>query len=290
MKSERRHELQHNELAQWLIKSIEAVKPYQNLILVLVVAGVVGLGSYRWWSWNTSTQSARAWDEVNTGLAAAISGGGLDNLMRVAETFHDTSAGRTAAVLSADLYLDGGCNQLFVSKAPAQQDLSKAMALYEPEIKPDLPPELVQRATFGLARAKESKGDLPAAEEDYREIVRKWPNGAYSKSAQQRLDDLARPETKRMYDDFAHFDPKPAFSKEPGLPGDLPNFDEKSLPDEGPVNSPKTSGGSTKAQDKGKNAGKETKPVEAKKSSDGAKPAEKKPAEKTIPAGEKAGK
>lgn len=283
MKSERRHELQHNELAEWLIKSIESVKPYQNLILVVVVIGVVGLGSYKWWSWNTSHQTALAWDELN----ASLTNGNLDNLMKVVETYHDTSAGRTATILAADFHLGGGCDQLFVNKAPAQQELSKAAELYESEMNPHLTPTLLERATFGLARAKESKGDLPSAEQYYHEIVKKWPNGAYAGAAEQRLNDLVRPETKRMYDDFAHFDPKPAFSKEPAGPGDLPNFDEKSLPDDRPANAPKTSDdlksdSSNKA--KGKGVEKETKPVNIKKPADGAKPVEKKPV------GEKTGK
>ena len=46
MKSERRHELQHNELAEWLAKSAQAIKPYQNIIfaaVVLVLIGVVAI-------------------------------------------------------------------------------------------------------------------------------------------------------------------------------------------------------------------------------------------------------
>ena len=49
MKSERRHELQHNELATWLIKSAEAIKPYQNIILAAVVVVLVGLLGYTLW-------------------------------------------------------------------------------------------------------------------------------------------------------------------------------------------------------------------------------------------------
>ena len=33
MKSERRHELQHNALAAWMVKSFETIQPYQNFIL-----------------------------------------------------------------------------------------------------------------------------------------------------------------------------------------------------------------------------------------------------------------
>ena len=65
----------------------------------------------------------------------------------------------------------------------------------------------------------------------YEEIGAKWPNGTYAAAASQRLQDLKRPVTKRFYDDFAHFDPKPAFS---GKPGERPSFDLNSLPSDGP--------------------------------------------------------
>ena len=45
MKSERRHELQHNELAEWLIKSGDSLQQHQNAILsaVVVAAAVLSI-------------------------------------------------------------------------------------------------------------------------------------------------------------------------------------------------------------------------------------------------------
>ena len=131
MKSERRHELQHNELAEWIIKSAQAVKPYQNLFVAVVVIAVVAIGAYTWWSRTTAEQTAQAWNELNTGLASMD----LDRLSKVAEDYPDTPAGRTATVLSADFRLAAGCNQRFVNKATAEQELSKAIELYESDLK-----------------------------------------------------------------------------------------------------------------------------------------------------------
>ena len=33
MKRERRHELQHNDLAEWILKGYERIVPYKNAIL-----------------------------------------------------------------------------------------------------------------------------------------------------------------------------------------------------------------------------------------------------------------
>jgi hypothetical protein len=238
MKSERRHELQHNELAMWLIKSAKAIQPYQNLIFAVMVVALVAMVGYTWWSRNAEKQTAQAWDGVNVGLDAVMSSGNLDKLIKVAEDYPDKLAGRTAAVLAADVYLAEGCDQRFHNKAPAEQKLSKAVEFYEFGLKQSGSPLLQERATFGLARAKESKGELEAAERYYRAVVKDWPSGAYAAAAQQRIDDLKRLETRRMYDDFARFTPKQTFPGT-GMPqGDLPDVPSLDLPDVPPVAPP----------------------------------------------------
>jgi hypothetical protein len=281
MKSQRRHELQHNELAQWLINTIEVLKPYQNLILAVVVAIVVALGAYKWWSWTATAQTTQAWNDLN----AALIGGNIDRLAKVPEDYPGTTAARVATVLQADFRLAGGCDQLFVNKAPAEEQLSKAIELYRSDMNQDDQSELIERAVFGLARARESKGELDAANRSYQDVVKNWPHGAYSAAAQQRIDDLKRTETKRMYDDFASFDPKPVFHNEPVLPG-LEGLNTNSLPKDKPAGFPAgpdelKSGGSTK--DSG--VQKSGTPAQTTKPGTNAKSA---PSKK--PAGEKSGK
>jgi hypothetical protein len=297
MKSERRHELQHNELADWIIKSAKAIQPYQNLLLAVVVITVVAATAYTWWTRTTVEQTGRAWDELNGGVAAASAGGSLDKLLKVVEEYPDTSVGRTAAVVLADFRLASGCSRRFMSKALAEPELSKAIELYEADLKEGHGEFLRERATFGLARAKESKGDLPSARQYYDEVVKKWPRGTYAAVAKQRLDDLERGETKRMYDDFAKFDRKPDFapsSKLPGLampPGELPNLpseptvEPNTLPDLPPAGFAPPD--EKKPVDNKKPSG-EKKPVDAKKPLGEKKPAEgKKPLEGKKPADSK---
>jgi len=68
MKSERRHELQHNALADWLVKAGETTKPYQNIMLASIVLVVVALAAYSWMSRESSAQTTQAWDDLNTAL------------------------------------------------------------------------------------------------------------------------------------------------------------------------------------------------------------------------------
>jgi predicted negative regulator of RcsB-dependent stress response len=227
MKSERRHELQHNELATWLATTSEAIKPYQNIILAAVVAVFVAVLAYTLWSRDAASRTSQAWDELNV----VVHSGDAAKLAKITEDYPNTSVGRTAAIMAADNHLREGCERLFVNKATAQQELGKAIDLYHLVLEQAQLPMELERATFGLARAQEAKGDLESAEKLYGDVAAKWPNGTFAAAATARLQDLKRPATKRFYDQFAHFDPKPAFT---GKPGEKPPFDLNSLPSDGP--------------------------------------------------------
>ncbi len=234
MKSERRHELQHNALADWMAQTGKELKPYQNLILSVVVIGLVTFAAYTWWSRTSSSQTAKAWGELYDGMEPPD----LTELTQVIESYPGTKVAHTAAVLSGDYRLINGCDRLFENKAIGEQQLSKAIILYESDLRQSKSPMLLERATFGLARAKEAKGDLEVAERYYREVVENWSDGAYAAVADQRLNELKRPEIKQLYDDFRNFDPVPAFSNEFDVPGQRPGFDMKDVPKERPTEFP----------------------------------------------------
>jgi tetratricopeptide (TPR) repeat protein len=223
MKSERRHELQHNALAEWLVKSAEEIKPYTNHIFAALVILCVAFLGYIWWSYESTSRSTLAWTELNAG----IDSGNKGLLAKVIENYPNTDVANTATVALADFHLGDGCAGIFVNKATAQDDLKKAIDLYQSVRKQSHEHLLVERAVFGLARANEAKGDLQQAEKLYQETVSL--KGTYATAASQRLADIQRPEIKKLYDDLARFDPKPAFSTQPG---DRPTFDLNSLPGE----------------------------------------------------------
>ena len=232
MKSERRHELQHNELAEWLAKTVLTIKPYQNMIFLAVLLGLGLAVAYTLWARLAAAETAKAWDAVG----AAMGTGELADLVGVVEQYPGTNAAHMAAVVMADYYLADGCNELFSNKANAQDKLNKAIRLYDSIIEQCQFPSIVERATFGLARAKEAKGKLESAEKLYQEVAAQWPDGAYAGASTKRAADLNRPATKKFYDDFRDFDPKPAFA----APDDQPEFDLSNLPEEGSISTPET--------------------------------------------------
>ena len=231
MKSKRRHDLQHNELLDWLNGIVDFIKPHANTILIGLILILGAFGAVKIWSIRSGETTARAWDS----LYAAMNSGEMTGLDRVSEDYSGNEVGDWARVVSADLRLANGCDQLFGNKIEAGQELQKAMESYVAVLDASKESSIRDRATFGLARTyeamagtRQSQGELKKAEEKYQEVLDNWPDGVFAKSAKRRLADLSRTATKEFYDQFAAYDPHPAFDPGGGGLGDLP-FDASSL-------------------------------------------------------------
>jgi hypothetical protein len=161
---------------------------------------------------------------------------------------------------------------LFVNKAIANTELTKASENYDVVLRECRDSQILHRATFGMARTKETKGELEAAANLYREVTTKWPDGVYSQAAAQRLKDIESSGTKEFYDRFAKFDPKPVFSKDTG---------DKATQDAGGKSTDTPASVSDMKLDDGKDA----KPADAEKPAEPATPpATESPAKDAAPA------
>jgi predicted negative regulator of RcsB-dependent stress response len=232
MKSERRHELQHNELAEWLFKTGEQLKPHQNLIMAVIAAVAVAIIGYTWWTRHTASRINQGWTE----LGRAMDAGSPDLFAAIADEYPDTVVGQTAAVLLGDVRLSAACNQRFASATLAQRELKAAQDSYAKVLENNLSETLRERATYGMARVRETDGQLDAAKQLYSDLVTQWPSGAFAAAAKQRLADFKDPETKLMFASLHKYEPKGEFSEEPGSlatpPSAPPVFD---VPQEPPV-------------------------------------------------------
>jgi len=280
MKSEERHKLHQNALALWLAQTFTTIKPYQNVILAAVIVVILAVIFWVWWTSESASQSNRAWtqffmafDELNPSAS----------LEKVAEDNPHSRAAAVADLVAADQQLAQGCNMLFINKATANQGLNKALRLYQSVYAQSPSPALRVQAAFGLARAWESLGKLETATKFYTEVTAEWPDTVFARMSSLRLEDLKRGSVKEMYDKFARFDPKPAFSQPPGV---QPGLDK--LPEEGPVYTPgaiKEGGVEEKKTEKVDNKAEENKPedktekpVDSGQSTGGEKPADAQPA------------
>jgi tetratricopeptide (TPR) repeat protein len=224
MKTDRRHELQTNELADSLARAIERLKPYGRAIAGALLGIVVLIALWFYMDSQAKASLEAGWDEF-------YEAEGNPNPQKLLEVIdHNplgTPVGDWARVALGDRYLTGGVDQLFANKAEATNLLTKAVDQYNAVLGVAKDPFLKQKALFGVARAYESLGQLDQARGKYQELAA-WPNGAYTAMAKQRLDDLNKPETKEWYAWFAQQEARPPAMQGPGTPGQKPSFD--SLP------------------------------------------------------------
>ncbi len=235
MKTERRHELQTNVLADSLARWIDKAKPYSRAALAVVIALVAGVFVWGYQSAQSVRRQSEGWSEY---YDAMMTRDPRERLGDIAERYAGTSVAHWSRAVLADIQLDDGTNRLFTDRAGAREELQKALEDYQAILRESDEPMLTQRATFGLARAREGLAkDLIKAREEYRSIATKWPDSPYAAPAEARAKDLDRLATKTFYDWFAKYEPPRPMSKEPGTPGVRPDFMKDTL-DEGGLKLP----------------------------------------------------
>ena len=230
MKTERRHELKTNQLADSLARWIEVARPYSRAGLALIVAAVALVFAWGYLSAQNSRRDADGWQEY---FEAFTSRDPRDTLNDTSERYAGLPAGEWSRLVLADIQLDDGTNKLFIEKKDARDELRQASDKYQSILLESRHPMMLDRATFGLARAHEALGLLDKARDEYRSLVKQWPDSPYAQVAQKRAKDLEQQTTKEFYDWFAKYEPARPFSREPGTPGAKPSFLDESLDDKG---------------------------------------------------------
>jgi tetratricopeptide (TPR) repeat protein len=273
MKSERRHELQTNTLADWLGAVIDRIRPYQTTMLGVVLLLLLLILGGTYLHRRSAGQTADAWDKVNM----AARSGNLALCDDVIQHDPGTTVAAMAGVVAGDYYLAEATQQQFANRATANANLAKAIDRYSHVLETTKSSMLKERATFGLASALESQGHLEEAAAKYKEVAEDWPKGECAAAATRRLQDIRKPEIRKFYDDFRNFDPKPALANEPGLPtksglSKPDSLAEPPEPVEGSMFKPRISPGGEESKDK------ESKDKESKETPQPARPSSEKAA------------
>jgi tetratricopeptide (TPR) repeat protein len=231
MKTQRRHELATNVLADWLGEKIEALKPYSAAVSVTTLLVVVVIFASVMLYQKREASSAQAWAEYFAAIENQSPDEATDKLEAVAIDHPRSPAGLWSRLSLADTHLASGVEDLFKDRASARKALDRAIDDYQAVVE-QAPRDslLAERATFGLAEAYESKNELEDARKQYHTLLERWPNGAFSALAKDRLADLDRKATKDFYDWFAK--QAPQTKPKAGLPGQKPAFDLDKLPDD----------------------------------------------------------
>lgn len=198
-------EIEDNELAQATLSLVDRIRPH--LTTILAALGVVFAGTAAWTliSSQKSAEKAQGWDECLTAVATRDAA----RLAEVATRFPGSSAAVWSQILLADNALAEGGRILLIDKARGRERLQAAADTYA-AVMAQRPASLAaERATFGLARAREALGELDAARRGYQALVADYPTSPLKSLAESHAASLARPATIAWYDWFDK-DAKPA--------------------------------------------------------------------------------
>jgi hypothetical protein len=233
MKTERRHELQTNELADWLGRGVKLMENNARTVVGVAVALAIILAAYFYLSSSTSGRNSEGW----RAYFQARQENDVTKLNVLTQDYAGTSVGAWAQLALADDNLIAGTNDLFIDRATANDRLRAAAQDYERVVasKPAARESLLkQRAMWGLARTYESLNELDKARELYSQLAKKdsWKPPLYAEESAHRLADLEQQPTKQFYDWFAQYQP-PAAAKS-GL-DDAMKLDLEPLPDSPPA-------------------------------------------------------
>ena len=215
MSSERRHQLEHNELAVWLAKVNKAIEPYSKLIAVGIIVLVVVLVS---WSFLSSEGLAKRSD-ATLQLIQAANKGDAEVLMLVSDTYPDTKAGSWARLYQGQQLLAEGMEQLYQDRDAAEILLTDAKQALLSAAASGSDALLASRAHYGVAQACEALGEIDDAKEAYGRVIAVNESEEMVNRASDRVAALDKPETK---DFLAWFGEQDFSAPDPAAPPPLP--------------------------------------------------------------------
>jgi hypothetical protein len=210
MKTERRQELKQNELADWLARWIDNIRPYSRLISAAVIAAIVCIGVV----WYTQNQRQGAAEEASftfltEGVPQRFRGRGFliepnfDTLDQLAKEHADEPVGKWSLLSAGNIRLQRGVEKLFRNNPDAgKTDLENAIVYFQNLSGQAEEPFFKRRALWGLARANESLGtkdSLDKARENYQALVDQFPDSSLAEVAKQRVDRLEKESVVQFY-------------------------------------------------------------------------------------------
>jgi hypothetical protein len=206
MKTQRRHELQTNELADHLGRYLQTIRPYQNVILTGVVAVIVIVVGVMWFSNQRAAKAAASWSDYYGAMAEQRP----EALEDMAQFHSGTTAALWAWQAAGDMNLANGAGLMFQDRDEAETKLKDAEKNFKAvEQGAAKYPDLLRRARFGLAQVYETLCDVSKAQDYYQQVAQSAPDSALGKLAADRLDRLTDPSMEKWYNWFERQEPAP---------------------------------------------------------------------------------
>ena len=191
-------ELGDNALADATLATIDRIRPYFGTILAGLGAALVALIAYGVVSSQAEATRKQSWDAC----LAAMSTSDVDSFNEVIRRYPGSDAARWAQLLMADAATAQGSELLFIDRQRAEGRLQSAVEIYSSLLAGRPQGLLGERAVFGLAKARESLGQLAEARRGYEAMAAEFPGDALAQVAAGRAAELGRESTRQWYDWF----------------------------------------------------------------------------------------
>lgn len=206
MDGERRHELEDNDLAESTVAVVERLRPHFTTIALGIAAAAVGLAAWTIVSSQQAASRSQSWDAC----MMALSEGNAERLADVIRRYPGSAAAQWSQLMMADAAIGEGTQLLFIDRERARQRLESAVGTYSGLLAERPRGLIAERAVFGLAKARESLGQLEEARRGYETVVAEYPESAVRGIAENRIAALSRESTRQWYDWFDGWKPAPA--------------------------------------------------------------------------------
>ena len=235
MKSDKRHELQKNELADWAGHQIEAAKPHAMLILVCFIAIPAAIIFAIYYYTAEDPVQAAAWNRYFSAYSERDPKAAFN---QVVTSDANSPASLWASQALGDIHLSAGSQALFSDREQAKEELAKAETALKRVAAGAKEPELVLRSRLSLGKLYEALNQPDEALKNYELAAKTDPESAIGKEAAEAVERLKNPRTRELLAWFAEQKPKrpsglEGFGSSPNLPDDLPERPDLSLPDLG---------------------------------------------------------
>ena len=236
MKADRRHELKHNELSDWLGEHLASLQPHATAILLGAVGLFAAIIGSIWYFGGEDSAGARRWSRY---FSAVNQREPMKVLEKLASEKTGSKADLWALQAVGDMQLSQGAAMLHTDRVEAQKLLQQAEASYK-QIENAADPMLRGRARLGLAKTYESLNKVDEARKYYEQAAEVSTSAAIKKAATadaQRLKDSRQVAFLEWFSKQTPKRPAPI----PGMGGGVPGLPD-SLPDRADISLPGAGG------------------------------------------------
>lgn len=218
-----------NDLATRALDLIDRARPHATTILAVAVAGLVAVMAWLLISNQVAAGRAQSWNAFLSAVASDDPRSLREALADVTRRYPATTAAQWAEIVLADLAVSEGTDLLFVNRDQAAQRLQAAINSYSGVIAARPTGMLAERATFGMAKARESLGQLDEARRGYEAVAREQSSAGLKRLAAERTEALGRESARQWYDWFVAQNVAPP---QPAAAGGTPAAGAAASPDD----------------------------------------------------------